>query len=533
MIRELNLKNFILIEDMSLQFREGLNVFTGETGAGKSIILEGLRICLGKRTSKELLRNPDEKAVFELILESEEDLITVSREIFPSGKALSRLGGELTSVEIIQETVAPLLDIYGQKDHYSILSPSYQLDMLDHYGAKDVNPLLMSIHDLLEKWRATEAEEARYAELLSLDEGELRRHYDELVELFIDPERDQEIEKTFERLEHARELSELMEDSSSIMEDLLSDNLSQLDRNLESISRVDPLYESYLERLSSLRIELEDIKESVDADLRNLDIDEETLSQMNRRVEELFDVKKRYRMDLVELKAHEKELQQTLERLEEASSGLASIKKRKEDIRAAYMDVSEHLKEKREVVFERFKEELTGVLDGLELKGAKVELSQVPRKGDRFHEGGHFGVELLASLTHQKPKPLSEVLSGGETSRFILAVKQVLSGVDQTKILVFDEIDSGISGKVAFEVGKAIRELAKDKQVIAITHLPQLASFADQHFLIEKNDFKTSVNRLTEEESLQRLAIMMSSSKSETAIEHARELMAKARKEIQ
>lgn len=532
LIRELNLKNFILIDDLSLSFTEGLNVFTGETGAGKSIILEGLRICLGNKTSKDYLRDPEKKAIFELIIETEDDLYTVSREIFPSGKALSRLGGELTSVKEISEKIAPLLDIYGQKDQFSILDPHYQLNLLDQYGHESINPYLDQIKVLKADYEKILDEEKLYHELLNLDAIEIQRRFDELDAISIDPEEDEAFEQSFKRLEHAKDLSRHMNHAITLTEEEILHGLFKVEEELERIEAYDSSYEEYLKRCHSLRIDLEDLVESIKQDERALDIDEETLHDMNKRIEALFDVKKRYRKDLYELKAYQEELGETLFKLQEASEEIEKIELKKEAILKDYHEISLTLKEARSKAFKALKKEILEVFEGLELKGVNLDFEQSLRKSETIHEKGSFQGEMLASLTHQRPKPFGDVLSGGETSRFILGFKQVLSGIDQTKIMVFDEIDTGISGKVAFEVGKRIKELSKEKQIIAITHLPQLASFADKHFLIEKSGNKTTVTALNEKSIEERLALMMSSTLSDTALMHARELMEKARKEI-
>lgn len=527
MLLELNLKNFILIEDIRLSFSEGLNIVTGETGAGKSIILEGLRICLGNRTSKDYLRDPKEKATFEMIFSTPDDFFAITREIFPSGRAISRLNGDIVNVDQIQQTILPYLDIYGQRDHFRLLDPAHQQATIDAFDEAALQPIQARVEASLTAYRDARSKLRALDQLAKADVTRERQILKELEALHIDLELDLEREMQFERLNHLADILTGLTEASELLDRSILSDLDRLGRNISYLERFDETYAATASRIDGTRLELEDLAAELRRQRNALDLDEAELFALNERIEVLHRVKKTYQRDLEGLLDYQQELRTTIQAVESLQETRQALTEEMQAQLVAYDEHSKDLMLLRRDVFDRLKVELIGSLVRMELPDVALDLEQTAISGEPL-TGGRYQAEILASMNNRQLRPMKDVLSGGEMSRFILALKQVFSRKEQTLAMVFDEIDTGISGKTAFEVGRNIKQLAQEKQVIAITHLPQLTAFADTHYQITKVEATTLVERLDAEDHVRRLAFMMSSSLSESAITSARELIARA-----
>lgn len=526
MLLELNLRNFILIEDIRLAFGEGLNIVTGETGAGKSIILEGLRICLGNRTSKDYLRNRDEKATFEMIFAAPDDLITITREIFPSGRAISRLNGDIVNVDQIQAAIGPYLDIYGQRDHFYLLEPAHQQAVIDAFDDK-LQDRLQDIGQTVADYRETLAQLNELDQLAAADISREQAILNELEALAIDVAEDEAKEALFDQLSHRAELMDSLARADQVLDSEVLDGLDQTIRLLAAGHGLDIQLGDSLNRLESSRLELADIQAGLKARRHALDLDEAELSALNDRISALHSARKTYQKDLTELVAYQAELAGRISAWESVRADRERLEQTRERLLTLYEDQSLALKQHRAEVFDDLKQPLLQSLAQMELPDVALDLVQTGRPGEPMPQG-RYRAEIYASMNGRDLKPMKDVLSGGEMSRFILALKQVFSQREQTLTMVFDEIDAGISGQTAFEVGKHIKALSRDKQVIAITHLPQLTAFADCHYQISKVAATTLVERLDQQQHLERLAIMMSSSLSESSLASAKELIGRA-----
>ncbi|HHT21497.1 MAG TPA: AAA family ATPase [Tissierellia bacterium] len=530
MLLELNLRNFILIEDIRLAFGEGLNIVTGETGAGKSIILEGLRICLGNRTSKDYLRNPDQKATFEMIYSTPEELFAITREIFPSGRAISRLNGDIVNVDTIERTIGPYLDIYGQRDHFYLLDPNHQQSVIDSFDPMTVT-LQAEIAQTVTAYRETEAAMKELISLASSDVETEKTILQELHGLAIDVEADREKEALFARLTHMADIVSGLSEASDTLDASVLDSLERVIRTIALLEDYDPTYHELSSRLESVRLELEDIGMTLRERRRSLDLDESELKALNDRISALHSARRTYQRDLTELVAYQEELRERIAAFDSLAEKRQALEDRSAQLLSLYDDQSHRLRDHRARVFKQLKGGLIESLSRMELPDVALSLEQTPRPGEP-RLSGRYQAEILASMNGRDLRPMKDVLSGGEMSRFILALKQVFSQREKTLTMVFDEIDAGISGQTAFEVGRNIKRLSQEKQVIAITHLPQLTAFADVHYQISKADATTLVKRLDASEHTERLALMMSSALSESSIASAKELIERAKQSL-
>lgn len=527
MLRELSLKNYLLLENFTLSFHPGFNLITGETGSGKSVLLEGLRILLGETVTKEDLSDAENKAYFELIYEDKEELITLTREVFPSGRSVSRINGEIANLNQVRELMAPKIDFYGQGDHSRLLLPSYQQSLLLSYDKERTAPLLERIRGYKEEEKRLKDELSQLKDLSPLEKEALEAQEKELQSLKLNLEQDMELEENFDELLHSREILENLSSSQKILESSVLSGLYELEDSLMKLQEF-KRYENHHQRAKDLRYELEALLEELSEQLYNIDIDESYLAQQEARYSELRRMKRKYQRELPELQAYQEEISLQLER----SKGLHAERQRIADERLknrdAYLKTSHELLEIQKKSFKSLKAELQKILKGLELPDADFALEIGEREDEKFFDYGHYTISFLASMNRGPLRPMSHVLSGGEMSRLMLAIKVVFSQEEQGT-MVFDEIDTGISGKVAHEVGKTIGELSKKQQIIAISHLPQVVAFSDSHFYLEKEKGTSRVRKLDEDEHVEVLATMMSAQKTQASLETAKAMIERAK----
>ena len=527
MLRELSLKNYLLLENFTLKFHPGFNLITGETGSGKSILLEGLRILLGQSVTKEDLCDANEKAYFELIYEDENELLTLTREVFPSGRSISRINGEIANLTQVRQRMEPKLDFYGQGDQSRLLLPSYQQKLLLSYEKERTAPLVEKLRGYKEEDQQIHRELEELKDLSPLEKEALLAQKKELDALGLDPEKDGELEENFDELLHSREILENLSSSETSLNEKVLPGLYELEDSLLKL-REFKRYETHLKRARDLRYELEALGEELGELLRSVDFDEGYLAQQEARYAELRQMKRKYQRDLQELDAYRHEITHLLERSQKLDEERQELLKRKEDNRKHYLKASEKLLAVEQDSFKRMKKQLQRILKDLELPDAEFGLEIKEREEGVFHELGHHSVTFLASMNRRPLRSMSQVLSGGEMSRLMLAIKAVFPS-EEKGAMIFDEIDTGISGKVAHQVGKLIHELSKEQQIIAISHLPQVVAFSDAHFYLEKKKGTSKVRMLDEDEHVQVLATMMSAQKSQSSLDTARDMIQRAK----
>lgn len=526
MLKELRIKNFILIDDININIGNHLNVITGETGAGKSIIIDGIRICLGKKTSKDYLKDKDEKAVFELVFETENELYAISREIFPSGKAISRINGDVVNFQKLNELAESLVDIYSQSDSSILLNETNQMLLIDNFS-DEIKTLKEQIKQIYDEYKNLQIKEEKLNKLSATDLDYLNFVIKELDDLDINIEEDEKIDKKFSVFNNSVHINTLVE---SLIESLESSKSSLYNsyKEIESLTEYQNEYNDYKERIDSLIIEVEDITNDFNS-IDKIDVDDRELDYLTNRLNELNYVQKKYSKSLEELVKYNIELKNDIDEIREQKRNLENISIKKEELFNKYLDISKQIKEKRETVFKKLNTQMVSILEKVELKNIKMDISQILIDDKKIRLNAHYDLSILASMNNSDLKPLKDVASGGELSRIMLAIKSILGAKDEKKTLIFDEIDTGISGKTAFKVGLLIRELSKKNQIIAITHLAQLVCFNEKHIFIEKKDSNTILKVLNEKENIERLAIMMSSKLSDSSKQSAIELIKRAK----
>lgn len=513
MLKELHIKNIAVIQEVTISFDKGFHVLTGETGAGKSILIDSINMVLGGRTAKELIRTGADSAavdaVFELSeeaserigelgIEPEDDLLYISRKITPDGKSRCRINGCLVPLSMLKEISVFLLTIHGQNDNQSLLSPKMHMHFLDSYGnygsiMEKYHEQYKKVQDLnsrLEELNVDDEERERRTELLTYQIQEISSAQLRLGE-------EEELESKREYLAHLEQISGNTAEAYAVlygneMQDAAFDQISSAVRKLENIHSYDEKIDSLFQTLSSVLADLEDITYELKSYLDGIDFQPNELDLLEERLSVINDMKRKYGGSVpaaLEKLSNAKEELETLENNSAIRNKLfAELQKEQEFLEKLAFELSDKRKEAAIAL-------QTGIMDelyDLDMQKMRFTVQVLPlTEADgtiRFTASGCDRVEfLLASNPGEDLKPLTKIASGGEMSRIMLAMKSILAGSDIVDTLIFDEIDTGVSGRAAQKIAEKICMLAKNHQVLCITHLAQIASMADVHFLIEKN----------------------------------------------
>jgi DNA repair protein RecN (Recombination protein N) len=550
MLIELRIENFAVIEGLSVRLEPGLNVLTGETGAGKSIVVGALSLLLGERASAESVRAGTDRAVVEGVfdiegradiaelleahgLAPEDGLLMLRREVAVEGRNRAWINGAASTAGLVGELGSMLVDLHGQHEHQALLRTDAQRDILDAYaGATDLAARLRDAYTgLVEARQAVEGLEARRREVEQRADF-LRFQLEEIEAADPDPEEEDRLGEESRRLEHAEELariSERLHDELYENETAVTAVLGALRKELEELIRIDPSEEPARELLDAAYYAVEELGRRMADYASGVEHDPARLEAIQRRQDLLYRLKNKYGPELSDVVATARSAREELELLDGSVFERKALEKREAEARERVEQLATELTRARREAGDRLAKEVMAVLPELGLEGGRFDV-----RFDPLPEPGAAGAEqiefLVAVNVGFQPQPLARVASGGELSRVMLALKTILARVDRVPTLVFDEIDAGIGGRVAVQVGAELRDVARHHQVFAITHLPQIASRADHHLLVLKGEVggmtRTSLEELVDDARVRELARMLGGDpESETSLDHARELL--------
>jgi len=572
LLSHLGITNFAIIEDLKLDLGPGFTVLTGETGAGKSIIIDAVHLLLGERAEANLIRSEAEVATVEGIflfpagpeeelaallrahgLELEEGQLIVSRELRQGGRNVCRVNGRVMPLRIVQEVARGLIDIHGQGDHLSLLRPRQHVDLLDGYAdlldaraglRREVRDLRVVREDLA-KLRQDERERSRRVDLLAYQCREI-----EAAQL--KPGEIEELEEESRLLANAEERAALAEEAYRVLRGEFEGQENALDlvgraiASLYALAKLDPARSGQVAEMESLSDALEEAARSIRSYREEVDFSPGRLEQVEERLQLVRDLRRKYGHTVEEILAFGQQTAQELESISHAEERIVQLEEREASLLQEIGEQAEALSTARQEAVGRLAKAVEEELEQLGMSGARfaVDMSRQPSpeqgvevRGQRyaFDETGIDRVEFLVSPNVGEPlKPLTRIASGGETSRLMLALKSILSDADRTPTLIFDEIDVGIGGRVGGVVGRKLRELSKRHQVLCVTHLPQIASFADDHYRVRKEVVgRRTVVRAERlgEERIQELAQMMGSL-DEASQRTAYEMLRKAQGQV-
>lgn len=549
MITSLAIKNYALIEDIRVDFKSGLTIITGETGAGKSILLGALGLVLGKRADLKVVKDTTKKCVIEAEFSignyrlkpvfTENDLdyephTILRREILPGGKSRAFVNDTPVTLQQMQMLAERLIDVHSQNDTLTLSTEAYQMEVVDVLAGNDellarytkcltsFKNVSMQLSDLIsEKDQA--AKELDYHSFL----------YSELAEATLKNLNQKDIEETYEKLNNTEEIQESLANVIQLLSEDTTGAFTTLNEARALLGRIQGFsseYTSLWERLNSVIIEMEDISEGIQRAAEDLEADPQLLIQVNEKLQTLYKLQQKHTVSTVEeLIVIEEDLAAKIDVSSTIESRIEALTDEVKNAENETLKIALQLAKNRENSIPVLKEKLEDFLHDLGLPNALFQLELKTVEG--FRNNGNVVLELLFTANKgMAPGPLGKVASGGEMSRIMLAVKAVLTGYKKLPTIIFDEIDSGVSGEIAHKMAEIMGEMSKNMQLLSITHLPQIAAKGDHHKKVFKVDddqvTKTQIKELNEEERIIEIAQMIGgSSVSDSAIAHAKQLL--------
>ena len=507
MLSELYIENLAVIEKATIDFSDKLNVFTGETGAGKSILINGINAILGQRVTKDIVRTGTDKAVIsalftdigdnvlqvldELGISAEDGQLFLTREIRSDGGSVARVNSRAVNVSVLKAIGETLVTIHGQHDNQILMAPERHIEILDSYAEsealiEDYHSSFRELQSIAKKINKIKTEQSkkefRMAELADIVE--------EINALNIHEGEDKEIEAELNISKNAVAISEALymakqllsgDDDTDGAVEMTQRASKSVEEYTDIMTEISPIYD----RLSSAAIEMEDISEEIGSLLDSLDIDPKRYDYLNQRSDELRRIMKKYGPELDDVLTTLENSQNELDELSGAEQSLDELNKEKERLLAEVSRKAKALSDHRKKAGERFVSQVTEELEFLNMPKVKLVVQQ---KTGKLTINGMDSIEFLISANlGEEPKPIAKIASGGELSRIMLALKNVIAEKDSIGTLIFDEIDTGVSGRAAQKIGIKLKQISRLRQVLCVTHLAQMAVMADNHLLIEKN----------------------------------------------
>lgn len=548
MLLNLSISNFAVFENESIKFENGFNVFTGETGSGKSVLIEALSMILGERSSKDLIRKGKNSALIEAVFDisgyedvqswlkkinvevDPEDYLIITREILDNGKSISKINGRTITLSSLKDIGSLLIDIYGQFGHESLFKKENHILLLDSLIQKDLAPVMHEYSKYYADYAKVINEiDLLNEKLLNKDNkiAQLQYEIDEIDEAEIKEAEEEELLKEIKKLSNMKELQGSLYEASNILNS--SDGLNNVYSILNKIKSYDETLESFLKRLDILLDEIQYFNYDLRDYSEKLELDENKLNNIENRMSLINRLKRKYGFTIEKIIEYRNESEKELNILKEAEYNLSILLKEKSTLFNKLKELSEKISGFRKKAADLLETRLLTELSDLNMKNIMFKV-HIERK-KHYSDDGVDDIEFLISTNLGSDlNSVQKVVSGGEASRIMLAFKKISSDIESTETLVFDEIDSGISGKTAQMAGIKMNYISENHQVICVTHSPQIASISNNHFLIEKNvvgeNTMSTVKKLNDENKVYEIARLLSGMKiTEKSLNNARELI--------
>lgn len=502
MLKEIFIENLAVIKQAVIPFSDGLNIFTGETGAGKSILINGINAVLGQRSTKDIVRSGCNKAVVtalftdiadnvkekldEFGVSYEDDEISITREINADGGSVARINGRTTSVSVLKELGSLLINIHGQHDNQILMDSEKHIKILDSFGGDDT--LLTEYKESFKQLQQT-ARKLKELKKRETEKAERLRSLNEIIEemreLELEDGEDEALEKEYETAQNAEQIISSLNMCVQLLsgEESASDLILKAESELEDLSDSSPYSELY-ERLSAAEIEISDIADELTAITDKIELDGQRVEYLRQRISKINHLKRKYMCDCSQLiDMYNNALEETGS-LESSSDEIKKLNEEKEDLLKVVTERAKTLSKFREETARKFVSRVTEELTFLNMPNVILDVKH--EKGKLTVNGMDTMEFLISANKGEEPKPISRIASGGELSRIMLALKSVIADKDSIPTMIFDEIDTGVSGKAAQKIGIKLKSIGKVRQVICVTHLSQIAVMADNHLMIEK-----------------------------------------------
>lgn len=553
MLAQLTIENIALIDKLELDLKNGLNILSGETGAGKSIIIDSLNFVLGERADKSLIRYGTDYAIVQAVFEeyvtpsvSEylddigiecEDVLIIRRKMSVDGKNECRINGRVSTLSILKGLTELLVDIHGQHEHQSLLKSANHIKLLDDIGAAKIASVKQDVAKEHTRYIALKRELSRFG-----DESERERkldilsfQIDEIEKADVKDGEEDELLQARKRIRNMEKIMSALSDAKNTLDGYDSSSVSASIKNssnlLGTISSYDDTVAPLIDRLDDAKIEIKDIADTLSDMLERLDFDARSAEKIEERLEVVRNILHKYGGNFDNLQTFYEDAKKEAELLTGASQTVEDLQVEIEKAKSGLQKSARKLTELRQEVANKFESDITRELKDLGMGGSTFKVDFVTTDDvDQISANGADTIEFLFSANVGEPmKPLAKIISGGEMSRFMLAFKNIVAGVDGIGTMVFDEIDTGISGNISAVVSEKMCNISRDRQVIAVTHMPSLAAMADNHYLIAKSTENgktlTHIN-LLEDDTDEVARLIGGNDYSQFAVPHAKEMKA-------
>ena len=537
MISTLHIKNIGIIEDLNIDFNKGLNVLTGETGAGKTLIIDSLQIISGGRFSKDMIRRGTSNSFVEICMyvpeseKAEDGNIIVSREISSNGKNMCKINGRMVTVNELREFMKEFIEIHGQNDNQTLLDSKKHISYLDNYSGEKIASLkseyknyYIEYKNVLQELKDNLGDEKEKQRKIDL----LQYQINEIEEADLKLNEEDELEEQRKHMQNSEKISDSLNTANDLIEENGIDNISMAIRALEKIETIDKKYEEASSNLKNIYYELQEIARDISSYKDDTYFDEEERNNVEERLDLIHSLKRKYGNTIEEILQYKDEIKEELDKIENLEEYNIKLRKKRDELERKLNLLAKKMHEIRITSSNKLVSDINKELEDLEMKNAKINIKVDYVEDDFFKDGKDIVKFYIITNIGEDEKELSKIASGGEMSRIMLAIKKVLAEFDNTDVLVFDEIDTGISGKAANSVAKKLKAISKKHQILCISHLPNIAAMADYNYFISKNIIedrtKTQIKLLQETEVIEEIARISSGEVNEVTLKYAREL---------
>ena len=535
MITTLHIKNIGIIDDLSIELGEKFNVLTGETGAGKTLIIDAISIISGDRFSKEMIRKGEDYSFVEINLylpENElaiEGNVIVSREIHLNGRNSCKINGRLVTLAELKEFMNTIVDIHGQNDNQKILNPKYHIKYLDNFigekiliAKQEYKALFKKRIELKKELKENLGDEKEKERQLSL----LQYEFDEIENANLKCKEEEELEEKRKVFMNSEKIGKALNEADISLGEGAIDKINDAIRAIEKISNLDEKYEEILNNLKSIYYETQELSRDISSLNTDMYFDENDRNQIEERLDIIYSLKRKYGNSIEEILEYKDKIEKEIDRINNLDEYNEKLRKEIFILEEKMISIANNMHDMREKMADTLNKKINKELADLEMPNARF-ITNI--KKVEFNPNGIDEVEyFICTNIGEEAKKLDKIASGGEMSRIMLAIKTVLADTDSTPILIFDEIDTGISGKAAKSVGEKLKLIGKNHQVLCITHQPSIAAKGDQNYYISKDSNNgrtfTKIKKLTEEEIINEVARISNGEVTEIAKKHALEL---------
>lgn len=541
MISSLHIKNIGIIDDLSIDLNEGLNILTGETGAGKTLIIDSLGIISGERFSKEMIRTGENFSYVEACIYLPNSEIAIdgniiaSREIYSNGRNMCKINGRMVTVNELREFMQNIVDIHGQHDNQYLLNQESHIEYLDSFTNDKISKYkneykilyqrYLNIKNQLKENFGDDKEKQRKLDLLNYQ-------FEEIEKANLKISEDQELEAKREIILNSEKINENLSIADLEISEKTIDSINSAIRALEKIETFNEEYGKELNVLKSTYYDIQEIARDISNLREETYFDEKERQDVETRLDIIFSLKRKYGNTIEEILKYKREIEEEINRIQNLEEENNKLKNELLEIENEMYNLSFSMNNVRKESSAKLEEKINKELKDLEMKNAKIKINIIFDNERKYNRNGLDNVEFLISTNvGEKEKSLNKIASGGEMSRIMLAIKNVLSNVDIVPVLVFDEIDTGISGIAAKSVGEKLKSISKEHQVLCVTHLGSIAAKGDYNYYISKNvendKTKTNIELLNEEKTIREIARIVSGEITEISLKHAKELRKK------